>query len=274
MKLHLRRLPGFLVLVFFTLIFIFPFYFIIVTAFKSGQDLTLNPVGLPTVYQVDNFVKVFSGTGVLRSVLNSVIVSVGTIVGGICIYMLSSFGLYRMRNRALGTIIFSFILFGLMIPSVGYWQMILVYKKFFLYNNLQGVVLGLIAASLPFCTLLIVGHMKRIPEDLVDSAEIDCATDFQVFRHVILPLSRPIMITIAIFLLVESWNNLITPLLLLRDDSLLTLPLKLKSEFFREYAPRYELFFAGALVTSLPFVIVYVVLQKYFVYGFGGALKE
>jgi raffinose/stachyose/melibiose transport system permease protein len=257
-----------------SLIFIFPFYFIIITSFKSGQDLSVNPIGLPIYYHFENFRNVFFGTGVFRSVLNSLFVSLGAIGAGIAVYMLSSFGIYRLKTKMIGTIIFSIILFGLMIPFVGFWQVIITYRKFLLYNNLFGVILGLVGGQLPFCTLLIVGHMRRIPADLIDSAEIDGARDLQLFRHLILPLSRPIILTTAIFLLVESWNNLIMPLLLLRDDWLLTLPLKLKSVFYREYAPKYELFFAGALITSLPFIVTYILLQKYFVYGYGGALKE
>ncbi len=257
-----------------SLVFMFPFYFIVVTAFKSGQDLTVNPVGLPESYHFENFRSVFVGTGVLRSILNSVVVSLGAIFGGILVYMLASFGIYRLKTKIIGTVIFSIILFGLMIPAVGFWQMIITYRKLMLYNNLLGVILGIIAGQLPFSMLLIVGHMRRIPADLIDSAEIDGARDLQLLRRVILPLSRPIIVAVSIFLLVESWNNLIMPLLLLRDDWLLTLPLKLKAAFHTEYAPKYELFFAGALVTSLPFIIIYLFLQKYFVYGFGGALKE
>lgn len=274
MRIHVSTAVRWAVVVVISLAFVFPFYFITITAFKDGQDLTTNPIGLPVRYHLENFASVFAGTGVLRSAANSLIVSAGTIGVGLLVYMLCSFGIYSLRNRVLGTVVFSTILFGLMIPSVGYWQMILTYRKFLLYNNHFGVILGLVAGSLPFCTLLVVGHMRAIPNDLVDSGAIDGATDLQLLRHLIVPLSRPVMLTVAIFLLVESWNNLIMPLLLLRDDALLTLPLKLKGEFFREYAPRYELFFAGALVTSLPFVIAYVLLQKYFVYGFGGALKE
>lgn len=274
MKIRVAGAARWVVLALVSLAFVFPFYFIVITAFKDGQDLTRNPIGLPIRYHMENFVNVFAGTGVLRSAANSLIVSAGTIGIGLLVYMLSSFGIYSLRKNVLGTIVFSTILFGLMIPSVGYWQVILVYRKFLLYNNHLGVILGLVAGSLPFCTLLVVGHMKAIPVDLMDSAAIDGARDLQLLRHLIVPLSRPVMLTIAVFLLVESWNNLIMPLLLLRDDALLTLPLKLKAAFFREYAPRYELFFAGALVTSLPFVLVYLMLQKYFVYGFGGALKE
>lgn len=263
-----------MLLILFTAIFLIPFYFIIITAFKSGQDLTVNPIGLPAQYHVENFRAVFEGTGVLRAILNSLIISACTIGIGLLVYMPASFGIYRMRGHSLGIVIYSVILFGLMIPAVGYWQLILLFRDLHLYNNLLGVILSFVGSQLPFCTLLIVGYMKSIPPDLVDSAEIDSASDFQLFRHIIVPLSRPIILTVVIFLLVESWNNFITPLLLLRDDSLLTLPLKLKNAFYTEYAPKYELFFAGALITAIPFIVAYVSLQKYFVYGLGGALKE
>lgn len=255
-------------------VFIFPFYFIVVTAFKNGQDLTTNPIGLPVQLHLENFANVFAGTGVLRSIGNSILVSAGTIGVGLLVYVLCSFGIYSLKRSILATVVFSAILFGLMIPAVGYWQVILVYRKFLLYNSRLGVILGLVAGSLPFCSLLIVGHMRSIPGDLVDSGAIDGASDFQLLRHLVVPLSRPVLLAVTVFLLVESWNNLIMPLLLLRDDGLLTLPLKLKGEFFREYSPRYDLFFAGALVTSLPFIAAYMFLQKYFVYGLGGALKE
>jgi len=274
MRTKLSQYANWAILILITLFFIFPFYFIIVTAFKSGPDLTLNPIGLPTQYQFGNFVEVFAGTKIFQSIVNSILVSTGTIVIGLIIYVASSYGLYRLKGTILGTVLFSIIVFGMMIPAVGYWQMILTYRKYHLYNNLTGVILGLVASSLPFSTLLIVGHLKTIPNDLIDSAGMDGASDMQLLRHVIVPLAQPIMLTITIFLLVESWNNLILPLLLLRDESLYTLPIQLKSTFFRQYAPRYELFFAGALITSMPFIITYIFFQKHFVYGLGGALKE
>ena len=129
------------------------------------------------------------------------------------------------------------------------------------------------AGSFSFSIFLITGHLKSIPKDLIDAATIDGCSDFQLLAHIIAPLAQPIIIAIGIFLIVESWNNFLLPLLLVRENHLFTLPLQLKSQFVGEYSTQYELFFAAVLVTSLPLVLAYMKFQKYFVYGLSGGVK-
>jgi multiple sugar transport system permease protein len=125
-----------------------------------------------------------------------------------------------------------------------------------------------------FGIFLIRQYCLAIPDSLIEAARIDGATDFQIYRKVILPLAIPILVTLAIFSFLGTWNDFLWPLIVLTDDSMYTLPVSL-ANLMLEHTKDPELMMAGSVVTIIPVIIVFLVLQKYYIKGIMmGSVKE
>jgi len=161
---------------------------------------------------------------------------------------------------------------GLMVPSVGYVSLILLYRSFHLYNNLLGLIINAIAGSIPFSMFILVGFLRSIPKEFEEAAVIDGCNDLQSLLFVLVPIIKPAVATIAIFNLIASWNNLFTPLLLINKQKLFTIPIGMLA-FRGNYSTDYSLMFAGAILVSLPMLIMYFMFQKNFVESLAGGVK-
>ncbi len=125
-----------------------------------------------------------------------------------------------------------------------------------------------------FGIFLIRQYALSIPDSLIESARMDGATDFQIYRKVILPLATPILITLGIFTFMGTWNDFLWPLIVLTDDGMWTLPVAL-ANLMGEHTKDPELMMAGSVLTILPVMLVFLVLQKYYMQGIMmGAVKE
>jgi multiple sugar transport system permease protein len=145
-------------------------------------------------------------------------------------------------------------------------------KQFGLVNTYAGVILPGMASV--FGIFMIRQYARSIPDSLLDAARIDGAGEWRIFRSVVLPLCRPILVTLALFSFLGSWNDFLWPLIVLSDGDRYTLPVAL-ANLLGEHAQDTELMMAGAVVTTLPAVLVFLLLQRHYLAGLAaGALKE
>ena len=260
------------VLYLYSLFLLIPMYFVIITSFKSRQEIVANPLGLPAKLLFGNFKDAFIEANLARCGLNSIVITTLTVALVLLFNTLIAFGIYRTYHKRFGTFFYSVLIAGLMIPSVGYVSTIILYRQLHLYNNLMGLIGSNVAGSIPFSMFILVGFLRSVPRQLEEAATIDGCSDLQCLIHILIPIIRPALATIAIFYMVGSWNNLLGPLLLLKNRDLYTIPVGLLN-FRSSNSIDYNYLFAGVLITSLPVLIFYLLCQKNFVKSLAGSVK-
>jgi raffinose/stachyose/melibiose transport system permease protein len=267
--------PGvqYVVLSFVAVLALAPLVLMWSSAFKSRVEVAVNPLALPTSLDLSNLIEAWT-TGRYSSYwLNSVIVTLPTVVGVVAFSTLAGYGLARL-NLPGRRVWFYLILLGLMVPFQSY--MIPLYfdlQSYGLLNNYLAVILPGIAMGLPFGIYFMQAFFRSLPAEVSDAARVDGCSDIQVFWHIILPLTAPGISSLTIFQALWTWNAFLMPLIFLNDEAHRTLPMGLM--FFQSrYTSDYALISAGVLITSFPIIVVYLLLQRRFVQGLAaGALK-
>lgn len=253
---------------------LFPYFWMFLTSIKSPNELYTSPIRyLPSVPTFEGYKLLIRTTEFPRYLLNSLIVAFGTIlIAGVAAisaaYAFSRFE-FRMKSK-----IFSFFLVSQMFPAI-----LLVLSLFFIMKSL-GVLntpIALIIAhstfALPFTAWILTGFFNTIPKELDEAATIDGANRWQTFRRVLLPLSLPGVIAAMTYVFIFSWNEFIYALTFTSDAGARTLPVGLHS-FMGEYIIRWDLLTAGGVLTGLPIVFFFMLVQRYLVQGLtAGAVK-
>ena len=157
------------------------------------------------------------------------------------------------------------MLAGLIIPAqVGMLPLFVLMRELHLVNSYWGVIVPSMASI--FGIFLIRQYALSIPDELLDAARIDGASEFTIYRRIVLPVLTPILVTFAVFMFMSSWNDFLWPLIILSDDAKYTLPVAL-ANLSGEHVQDTELMMAGAVITLLPVFIVFVALQRYYIEG-------
>ena len=261
---------GFLI---FTL---FPFYWMVVTAFKSDAeiyDLSKNPY-LITSFTLQHFVNLFTTTNFPRWLLNSVIVSVISTVASVVLSILAGYSLARLRYRGAGAIGWGIFITYLIPPTLLFLPLTAVMANLGLLNKIWGLILSYPTFLIPFCTWLLMGYFKGIPRELEESAIVDGCTRLQAMYRVVLPLALPGILSAGIFAFTLSWNEYIYALVFISDSATKTLPIGVPSELIRGDAFFWGELMAGALLGSVPVAVLYSFFVQHFVSGLtAGAVK-
>lgn len=268
------------------LIIVLPFWRVIVTAFipldiytKEGIPFFLSP----TKWTTEAFKQLLGHSMFPRAALNSAIITLMGVAISLTLTIPLAYGL-STRNMPGRRLIMSLVLFTYLF-SPGLIPVYLLITGMDLTNNYLAIILP--PAVSVYNTLVMMSFFEGLPEDLKDAARIDGANELQVLWHVILPLSKPIILTIGLFYAVYFWNEFFTPLLYLNDNDLLPLPVLLRniliSASFNEYV-EYNAFStssleslkaAGVLITMIPMLLIYPWIQRYFTKGtLVGGVKE
>jgi raffinose/stachyose/melibiose transport system permease protein len=243
------------------------------SAFKTRTEVAVNPLALPTSLNLDNLVEAWTTGRYSKYSLNSIIVTVPTVAGVVALSTLAGYGFARLKLPG-KRVLFYLILLGLMVPFQSY--MIPLYfdlQQYGLLSTYPAVILPGIALGLPFGVYFMQAFFRSLPSELSDSARVDGCNEFQVFWHVMLPLTAPGVSALTIFTALWTWNAFLMPLIFLNDEAHRTLPMGLM--FFQSrYTSDYSLISAGVLITSFPIIVVYLLLQRRFVQGLAaGAVK-
>lgn len=220
-----------------------------------------------------NYKAVFD-TGVVGTYFrNSLVISVTTIAIVYVCTMLAAFGFAKLRIAG-REVWFWVLLAALTMPeAVLLTPLFVTASKFDMYNQFIAVILPLAALQVPFTVLLARNFFDGIPTELMEAGRVDGANIVQVFWHIVLPLTRPIAAAIVVLTLINSWNDYLLPMLMLNDPSKQVVTL-LPSFFVSQYTNDQTGVLAAAVITAVPEVLAYLLLQKYFERGLAaGALK-
>lgn len=253
---------------------IVPFLWILFTSFKGPQDAvySIPPQFIPSDPTLDNYVRVWTNLPMASFFLNSIIVAVVTTGLNVLITALAAYPFAKMNFR--GRDLIFFLLLGLYIVprELTYIPSFVLAVNFFKYNDtLQSLILPSLATV--FNIFLLRQAFKGVPNDVIDAAKMDGASELRLWWQILMPVVRPTLATVAIFTFVNQWNDYLWPSLMLHTRTNMTLQVGLMqlqgmfSSDFRGVA-------AGVTMTVIPILIFFVALQKYFVRGLTGAVKE
>jgi multiple sugar transport system permease protein len=264
-----------IILIAAAVLFIIPFYWMVVSALKSNQELTkFPPTLIPGAWLWSNFVDAVNYIPFGLYAFNSVVITVGVTIGAVLSNTVVAYGFSRIQWPG-RNVMFYICIATLFLP----YPVILV-ALFDIFGRLpsfglQGAhswvdtFLPLIVPAFfgnPFYIFLMRQFMLGIPRELSDAARVDGATEIQTFWKVILPLAKPAVVVVAIFAAVAAWNDFLLPLLYLQDSS--KYPLAVGLAFFTsEHDVAYNLLMAAATLVVLPIVVIFVFAQRFFVEG-------
>ena len=242
-----------------------PFLWMLSTSFKVDQYvLSMPPQFIPRPFTLDSYRQLFDLLPIDRMFFNSLLVAVATTVGQVFVSSMAAYAFARMKFRGQNGL-FLLYLATLMIPfQVTIIPLFILMRYLGWINSYQGLIApGIFSA---FGTFLLRQFFLSLPRDLEEAAFLDGANHFTVYWRVIMPLAKPALATLAIFSFMGSWNAFLWPLFIVRNEQLMTLPVGLATLHGR-YLTQWNLVMAGAVITVIPMLIIYLLAQKHFVRG-------
>ncbi len=272
---HRRRLGQagyYIISILLAVLALIPFLWMISTSLKSRGALMSIPIEwMPAEPTLDAYTEVFSRFPFLRTIGNSLFISVAFTLITLVSASMAAFAFAKLRFRGSGVIL-SIYIATMMIPTqVTMIPLFVVMNRLGLIDSYASVILP--SMFKPFAVFLLVQQMKTIPNDYLDAARIDGAGLFHIYFRVALPLCIPTLATLAVTTFMESWNDYLWPLLMLTDRNKMTLPIAL-STLNGQYNTEYNVLMAGSLISMIPIIIIYIAAQKQFKAGLmAGGIK-
>jgi len=272
-KKYLPRFFQYLVLSVVTLIFIVPIVVFVFGSLKTRGEMFSYPFTPPNPPQWDNYVQILNMPSFWLMLRNSVVVMLFSTAGVLIICSLAAFIFARMQFMG-KDLAFNFLTLGLMFPiTVAIMPVYLVVRQMHLIDTLLAVILVQTAFGLSGNIVILRGFFLAVPVELQDAASIDGCTAFDFFWRIMLPLVRPALAAVGALTMIVSWNDLLTPLVLLNSDKLWTLPLG-TMQFQGEYSSNLALMSAFVAMSAVPAVVFYLFAERQIVAGLtAGALK-
>ncbi len=255
-------------------IVIIPLTFSVLGGFRDSQQLSADPVGLPSPWVFDNYTTLLKSGSFWRQVWNSTFVALLTTLFVLPAASLSAFVLarYKFRGREL---VYGLFTLGLLFPvAVAILPLFIVLRQVGLLSNPLGVALPQAAFGLPLSIVIMRPFFQAIPQSLQDAARIDGCGPLRFYWYVMLPLSRPVLSTIAVISIVGSWNAFLLPLLVLIDPNQHTLPIGVNN-ISSQFSTDYSVVLAYTTLSMIPALIFYALAERQIIGGLtNGAVKE
>ncbi len=262
---QLGRLLVYVVLIVLLIAVLYPLFWMVMTGFKTNQELFGDTWSLPSQLRWENFEDAWN-QGVVRYLANSFIVTAGSVLTTVSISALAAYGLTRLR-MPFSTPLGLAILGGMMLsPTVALIPLFRLTQALGIFDTYWVLIILYTAFRIPFTVFLIRAYMVTISREIEDAAIVDGASRLQIFWTVILPLSRPIIVSAALLHALFAWNEFMFALVFINNQDLKTLPvglLDLQSRFLTNY----PVMFAGLTIAALPMIIVFIVGQRQFIRG-------
>lgn len=261
------------VLACYALLITVPLLVVVFGSFKTTPQLFDSPFAPPSAARTSNYHQVLGSGGLLVALRNSVIVTGSAVIATLILAALASYGVSRIPGWR-GWMIYGVLVVGMAIPAqANMIPQFVLFDYLGLTNSLLGLVLIEVVTTLPIAVFIIAGFMRTLPSELFEACAIDGSGPWRTLRSIVIPLSTPSLAATAIFLMVIQWNDLLYPLLFITDPSKRTLPIALL-DFQGQFLTNYPVLFAGVVVASVPMVVAYAFLQRFFIAGISaGAVK-
>jgi len=278
---YLQSMPRrvatlYLPLAVFLFVLLFPFYWMVMTSFKSNEELvskSANPFWIvrPTL---EHFDKLLFHTEYPQWLANTMIISVIATFLSLFAAVLAAYAIERLRFQGSRQIGLSIFFAYLVPPSILFIPLALIVFKLGLFDSIWALILTYPTFLIPFCTWLLMGYFRTIPYELEECALIDGATRWQILVKIMLPLAVPGLISAGIFAFTLSWNEFIYALTFISSSENKTVPVGVITELVEGDVYHWGSLMAGALLGSLPVAVLYSFFVEYYVSGMTGAVKE
>lgn len=262
-----------LIMIAAALLFLAPFYFVVVNSLKTFAEVLKNSASLPQILHWSNYMRSWEFLHFPNALKNTLIVTALSDLGLVLIASMAAYRLVRFPN-AVNRILFSLFLAAMVIPfqaimiplmKVAGWMHIL--------NSLGGLVLCYLGLGVSFSVFLYHGFVKSIPVEIEEAAVVDGCTPYGIFWKIVFPLLMPMTVTIIISNSLWFWNDFLLPLLMMQDKQLQTLQVAMNA-LFGQYTKQWDLALAALVMAIVPILAFFLLLQRYIVEGISaGAVK-
>lgn len=264
-KIKMKKILSMMGMLIVLMAIAFPFLWLIISSFKYEKDIiSFPPKIFADKYTFDNYIKVWTTIPLLDYIKNTVIFAGGVVITSVFFDSLAGYAFARMNFKGKSAL-FYFVLLTMMIP----FQVFMI--PLFIEVNLLGLLDTYAGLIIPRMTTAFGIFMMRsffvtLPKELEEAARIDGLNEFKIYWNIMLPLSKPTLLSLGIFTLMNNWNDLLYPLILTSSSKMRTLPAGL-ALFSGQNISFYGPVMAGTVISMLPLLIVYIFAQKYFVQG-------
>ncbi|EAZ84423.1 carbohydrate ABC transporter permease [Lysinibacillus sp. FSL M8-0216] len=252
---------------------LYPILLMILSSFKKSVDIYKDPLGFPSSFSLDTYRTLLSKIPFTTYFLNSLFVSVVSVVLIVVVCSLASFYIARFKFSWNHALFFIFLL-GMMIPiKLGIVPLFILMRDLGLINSLWSLILMNTATGIPLSILILTGFFKTMPSELEEAARMDGAGNLRVLWYVVLPLMRPALGTVVIINFIAAWNDFFFPLIFITEKMKRTIPVGMMS-LFGEHSADWGSLFAGLTLASLPMILLFFIASKQFMEGLtAGAIK-
>lgn len=270
-KQQRRRRPQqtfmYLFLTALTLLWLLPIFAAVVTSFRTMDDITTNGFWTwPKTWTTDNFVRAWTAARVSKYLLNSFIITLPSLLGMLLLSSMAAYALARFRFRANLWLYFLFVA-GTMLPfQILMLPVFRLTNQLGLYDTYGALILIHTAFQIGFCTFVLRNFMKTVPGEILDAAEVDGCSELRIYWQMVLPLTLPVLAALATLEFTWVFNDYLWAIILLRSDTLRPVTAGLAT-LRGQYNTDWPVITAGALLATIPTLIVFVFLQRYFIQG-------
>ncbi len=270
----LESTVAYTVLVVLAIVVLFPFYWMIVTSFKSEDQMrSIVSMFWPKPFALENYQQLLAKTEFAAWYGNSVFVAVSSTLLATAVGTIGAYALARLKFLGRGFMASATLITYLVPPSILFIPLYKQMQGLGMANSLAGLIAAYPSFTVPFVTWLLMGYFESIPEELEEAAMIDGATRFGAFYRIVLPLSAPGVLAAGLYAFTQAWNEFLYALVFITDGRLRTLPVGLAS-FITGDVYGWGYLMSGAVLTTLPVIAAYIYLQKYMVEGLtAGSVK-
>jgi multiple sugar transport system permease protein len=251
---------------------LFPLAWMVSVSFMSqGEAATFPPPILPSNPTLEHYRELFVTQGMGRYMINSVVLATLATILALLFTVPAGYAFAKLKFAGRDRL-FQLLVAALVVPAqIGTLPLFLMLKSMGLVNTYAGALVPWLASI--FGLFLVRQYALSIPDEMLEAARVDGASESQIFRRVVLPTLQPIVVTLALFVFLGSWNDFLWPLIVLTDQSNYTLPVALAA-LSREHVQDAEMMMAGAVVTVAPVLILFLALQRYYIRGMlAGSVK-
>lgn len=254
-------IPKYVFLLFFVFISIGPLLWAVLSSFKTYAEINSSALSLPSSINFKNYIDAFRYAPIGKYFLNSIIIVGSSVLVTVTFVAMCAYVTSRFRF-AFKTILILMISASLMLPAQAISQpLFAIFKELHLYDTKLGLIIVYSAMGIPMSFFVMTSYYQTIATALEESAYIDGASFIQAFVHIILPLAKPGLVTIAMLQFINTWNEFFFALMLTSGDTARTVPIAL-NYYMGTFANNYSALFAAVVVTVLPTILVFIILQR------------
>ena len=259
-------------LILVAILWMIPFYFLVIVAVKPDAEALTSPLSFPNELHLANFSTAWNDAALDRSLLNSLIITGGSVLALIAIGSTCAYAIARRPGKMSTALYFLFVLAIILPFQLGLVPTYAVMRDFGLVGSYLGIILLYTGIWMPFAVFLYTGFVMALPKEYEEASRVDGASSLRTFRRVVFPLLRPVTGTVAIFTGLLIWNDFFLSLIYLNGTNKTPLPVAVYT-FVGAFASRWNLIFAAVIVSLLPIMIFFLFAQRQLIRGFTGGIK-